>query len=570
MKKLLKLLISFLFILILIFVGTATYLANTVDPNDLKEHISTTVKEKTNRELTISGDIGWSFFPWLGVKINHIEMGNPPQFDEAVFVSIEELDVTVKLLSLLQGKVEAGTAILKGLKLHLIKNKQGLGNWEHLLQETPTEQSSQEQEAAVGKKIKGFKVSTIAISDAHLIWDDRTNNTHYELEHFNINAENARMNKQFPIEAEFMFKRPNEQKQHKFKLDTQILVDLGRKEKINLSNIKAKFDDSTLEGDFSVNNFDAPEYIFTLLIDKVDLDALQGKSPKKSSIKGQKTASKSEEVLPVSTLRSLNADGKITIKHFHASNLNFSNINIPIQAKNGMINLSPVTAELYGGSTHSNVSINAKTNTPQISLNEKISHVQVGPLLKDMTGKATVTGTANFEMKFTSTGNTHPALRSTMNGNGDFALENGVLHGINIDQLISMGEAFVNKIPLPGLAGPQETQFSKLSGTFTIVNGVIHNNDLLMMSKRVKTTGAGTANLNNEHLNYRLVADRLDKSLVPIGFNIPIDITGTFSNPKISPDYAALTKNLIKGTGEDILERIDEQIPEKIKGIFDF
>lgn len=77
--KILKFLFAFL-ILCLVVVGLIVgSLWLFIDPNKLKPVIVEEVKKKTGYHLTIDGALSWSFYPYLGVKIDHMTLSIPNQ-----------------------------------------------------------------------------------------------------------------------------------------------------------------------------------------------------------------------------------------------------------------------------------------------------------------------------------------------------------------------------------------------------------------------------------------------------------------------------------------------------------
>ena len=47
-----------------------------VDPNDYRDDIQRIVKEKTGRELTLSGDLKLSVFPWIALETGAASLGD--------------------------------------------------------------------------------------------------------------------------------------------------------------------------------------------------------------------------------------------------------------------------------------------------------------------------------------------------------------------------------------------------------------------------------------------------------------------------------------------------------------
>ena len=142
--KIIRYLVIALVVLVIVFVAGAVILVATVDPNDYKEEIVAKVKDVTGRDLKLEGDIGFSFFPKLGVKLGQAEFGNAAGFGKEPFAKVQKVGVSVDLLSLLKFKVQADTIELEGLRVNLQKNKNGKTNWDDLSgnSSSPAESSS--------------------------------------------------------------------------------------------------------------------------------------------------------------------------------------------------------------------------------------------------------------------------------------------------------------------------------------------------------------------------------------------------------------------------------------------
>ena len=89
--KWLKGLFTLVIVLLLIVVAAATFLLLGIDPNSYKPELEKLAKEN-NIELSIEGDLSWSFFPNLAVeagstKLSGKEAGIPDiQFAQADFI----------------------------------------------------------------------------------------------------------------------------------------------------------------------------------------------------------------------------------------------------------------------------------------------------------------------------------------------------------------------------------------------------------------------------------------------------------------------------------------------------
>jgi AsmA protein len=123
--------------LVTLFVGLVVLLALAlvavvllVDPNDYKDDIAKMVREETGRELTLEGDLKLSVFPSIAIEVRKASLGNLPGFGAEPFVAIGEARLVMRLWPLLRKHFDVKRVQLSELKLHLITDKSGRGNWE--------------------------------------------------------------------------------------------------------------------------------------------------------------------------------------------------------------------------------------------------------------------------------------------------------------------------------------------------------------------------------------------------------------------------------------------------------
>ncbi len=142
MSKVLKIVGIVFITLLVIFIIAGFLLTKLVDPNQYKAKISQEIFQSTGHQLTIKGDIAWSFFPWLGLKVNEVSLSNLPSFGNGNIATVKHADIKIALLPLFMGKVDINNITLNNLQLNLIKNRSGQGNWENPQQPTQTSTTS--------------------------------------------------------------------------------------------------------------------------------------------------------------------------------------------------------------------------------------------------------------------------------------------------------------------------------------------------------------------------------------------------------------------------------------------
>jgi len=279
--------------------------------------------------------------------------------------------------------------------------------------------------------------------------------------------------------------------------------------------------------------------------------------------------------LPVETLRKLDLDGSFTIGRLKVANLSATDISVKVNGKNGVIKVDPASAALYQGGYQGNVTLDVRGDTPKVSVNERLSGIQAGPLLKDLTGKDRITGAADLTARLNFRGIEPDAVRKTLNGTLNFAFRNGAVKGINVAHLIRVAQARIKGQPLPPETEANETDFSELTGSAKITNGVLRNDDLLAKSPLLRVSGKGTVNLPAESLDYVLTT-KIVGSLEGQGgagldelkgVAIPIRITGTFAEPKYAVQLDEVLKARAKQEIEKQIEKkLGDKLPEGVGG----
>jgi AsmA protein len=357
-----------------------------------------------------------------------------------------------------------------------------------------------------------------------------------------------------------------------------------------LNNLKANLDDTSLTGALAVTDFASQAVTFDLNIDEIDLDRYlpvqKEQQAQQASAKAPTPASGKSaeaELFPVETLRKLNANGTARIGLLKKTNLKVTDIVVKLKAKGGKVNVKP-TASLYQGKYDADVTIDASKKTPALNVGTNLNGVQIEPLLKDLQGEAKLAGTTNAKVNITAVGNTQSAVKKTLNGNASFSFKDGALVGVNIAKIIRDGMAKFNGKSAPTTNEPEKTDFSSLSGTAKITNGVVNNQDFNLQSPLLRVTGAGKADLVKENLDYLLKTSIVGslqgqggEDLKKLkGVTIPVRVTGPFDNPSYKPDLSAALSDTVKQKAkekveeqkEEVQQKLQDKLKGKLKGLF--
>ena len=205
MGKFLKIILGLVAIVAVLIVVLAIVLPFIIDPNDFKNQIATAVQENTGRTLSIDGDISLSVFPWLGLEIGPTRLSNAQGFGEQPMASMQKVQVRVKLLPLLHKQLEMDTIKLSGLRLDLGKDASGRSNWDDLLGESgeKTKTGAGHPGEEAGSPLAGLAIGGVEVTDARVLWDDRSTGSRYELNELSFTTGAIDPGKPFDLDLHF-------------------------------------------------------------------------------------------------------------------------------------------------------------------------------------------------------------------------------------------------------------------------------------------------------------------------------------------------------------------------------
>ena len=597
--KFIKYLLIALAVIVIVFIAGAVVLVATVDPNDHKEEIVAAVKDATGRDLTLAGDIGFSFFPRLGVKLGEAELSNAAGFGDQPFASIEHVGVSVDLLSLLRAKIQADTIDLRGLRVNLQKSKNGKTNWDDLSGDASASTSSS---AGEGSSL-GLEVAGIRITDSQIVYDDQQAGNKITLSPIELKTGSIGSGKPSSISAELGMAQTNPNmtaditldSKAKLNLETEIYqlsdlvlavvakgedlpngrVDLNvatnvdanlKKESLKLAPVTIEVAGLKLEGDMSVLSFSKPKISFALHSDEVDLDKILPASETSVDETQAATSANDDKIeLPTDTLRSLNIDGSLNVGTFKASGLTMTELSATVLGKGGVINLNPLTMNLYQGSYTGSAGLNVSGATPKYTASSDLKNLAIEGLLADLSekGKSVIRGKSELSFKVTTSGERVSTLKKRLNGNASFKAADGALQSEKLARNVEKVVAFLKgREPKP--AG-EELVFDSFAGTAVIKDGVAHNNDLKLITPLIYANGKGAIDIGASELDYVLAVGLSEE---PGKAAIPITIKGSFEDPKFGIDFKAALKEkqkeVIEEKKEELKEKIDEKIGDKV------
>jgi len=170
-----------------------------VDVQKYKPQVEKMASEAIGRPLILGGEIKLSLFPWVGVSLADVQLGNPPGFTSKNMLTVKSFEVSVKLLPLLRKDIQVKKLLLDGANLSLKKLQDGRGNWEGIGQSDhkPVAQNKKQPSTASnpGLPIKSLAVGEIAITNGIFVWDDNAAEVKKEISAINLRVQDVSLDK---------------------------------------------------------------------------------------------------------------------------------------------------------------------------------------------------------------------------------------------------------------------------------------------------------------------------------------------------------------------------------------
>lgn len=340
-------------------------------------------------------------------------------------------------------------------------------------------------------------------------------------------------------------------------------------------------DDTTITGSAGIADFDSMAMRFDLNGDNINLDRYLPPEDLSAKAKAEAKTSAEPTPIPANAIRGLNVHGKLAINQLTVSKIPMSKLVVGMDASDNKLQLNPLQATLYEGRYRGNVTLDANGKQPGVSMEHHMEGIHFAPLFAALFDSKRIAGRGSANMKLAGVGADTNELKKTLNGTLDFNAKDGAIEGFDLWYEIRRARAVLKQQAIPARTDAERTAFTSLSGTATVKNGQVSNQDLVAAMQYLKVTGQGTVDLASDALDYRLnttvmkipAEDKLAEQTQDLsGLTIPVRITGTLAEPKVRPDVAGLVKEKAKQRIEEekekVIDKAKEKLQDKLKGLF--
>jgi len=351
-------------------------------------------------------------------------------------------------------------------------------------------------------------------------------------------------------------------------IQAALKADLG-KETLS-AQVSTKFDESSVQAKLAATKLQPLNANFDIDIDRLNLDRYMRPAGEKS-VGG-------DPPVDLGALKGRTVTGKVQIGALQAQRVKLSSIKAEIRLANGKLEVAPHSANLYEGTLSGRLSADANGN--QIALKEEVKAVSINPLLRDLADKDVLEGKGDMTLDVAMSGPTVGAMKRAMNGSARLQLKDGAYKGINLAETFRKASTLGAKSGSLSADKTQRTDFSEMSASFAIKNGVAHNDDLSMKSPFVRVGGSGDIDIGNSRLDYTAKASIVATATgqqgrdSAAGLTIPVKLTGPFDAVKYDIQYGSMFSGIGSGIGKVIDagkgagSAAVDTVKDRLKGLF--
>ena len=343
---------------------------------------------------------------------------------------------------------------------------------------------------------------------------------------------------------------------------------------IALTSMRMELDRSTMTGSMSVPMTESGFLEFDLGVDAIVLDAYMAPADDADAAADQDAA---PVEIPAELIRALNVRGNFRIDKASLTGLEFSNLRLGVNSAGGKLRLNPLAADFYDGGYSGDVQIDASSDVPFVSTNERIENVNLGSMMKAMYDVGNITGTISGHFALQGAGRTADDIQQDLDGTIAIALADGALEGTDIWYQLRRARAMFRQEAPPEPTLPARTEFSSISATGNVVDGLFTNNDFRADLPFLQLTGGGTANIVSREIDYAMDVRVLDRPEFMAGATeeeladftetvVPIRITGLMSAPKITPDIEGIFRAQVEQALDEKKNELRDQLMDRLLG----
>lgn len=584
-------------------------------PGDkLAELASDQLEAQTGRKLTVSGEVGLSVWPVLGVKAHGVSLSNADWAGDQPMLTAETLSIGISAPDLVNGDVRIKSIIAQAPHLNLSTNAQGEGNW--VL--TPVSEAAARSGQPNSGAGSSLNIETLLLSNASV--------TYAAYDQPAVEMQNIDLELKWPepngtVDLLLKFRPADEPVTVKGEIGTfsafldgqvasvgatvamakdiarfdgragiggeatgrltlksadtaQILRMAGLEDvslprglgqavtaggdltftpdgRLTLRDLSVDLDGNVLQGAVDLTLGEVPYITAKLVAQNLDLTAL-ATAGGASNEPSATSSGWSTDRIDASALALLNGSIELSVASLKTGgvSLGTSKLKLTIDTARAVLSFAP--ASIFGGTLQGQLVAN---NRSGLSVGGKLSYsgIRLEQALGQLADYDRLNGEALGELQFLGIGNSQDAIMRSLSGKGWLEIGKGFFTGFDLEGLMRSGG---------GNGG--STVFDGLTASYVLQDGNLTNQDLLVSLKSVRADGTGRIGLGAQDLDY-LFTPTATAVNGGQGLSLPLKITGPWADPKIRPDLSQVLEAEINGIEEQATDQLRQKLSEELE-----
>jgi AsmA protein len=284
----------------------------------------------------------------------------------------------------------------------------------------------------------------------------------------------------------------------------------------------------------------------TVALDRLDAAAYLLDKKQPAQTKGW-----SSEPLSLTGLKLADADIAITADNLLLGKFVITRGVMHVVLQDGKLSADLTRAALFGGNATGQVTADGSGAVPAVTVKLDVKGVAMKSLLQSAIKVERIEGTGAMSVNVAGIGISQQAIMNSLGGTASVTVHNGAIRGVDLAAVARTVQNPLSSVMGAATSEHSSTDFAEAGGSFTIRNGVAHNQDFHLLNPFVRISGGGDIDLGQRTINFRiepkLVANGQGQGglLGASGLGVPFQITGPWTKPSYRPDLTKAVGNLL-------------------------
>ena len=279
-------------------------------------------------------------------------------------------------------------------------------------------------------------------------------------------------------------------------------------------------------------------------------------------------------------LRKLHLRGRFTCGRASYAGMNVSNVDGNLAMRDGTLELDPLRASLFGGTSQTRLRYDLAAAVPQLTLDQRLAGVDTAAMLAKLLDQKRVSGRGTLTAHLSGAGRDRKVLLRSLSGPFELQVTDGRFVGVDVWAEIERAIATARGATPSRRAGSAYTPFDRFEAKGRLDGTVIRNESFDVVNSSMRARGQGTVNYGTGALDLALNARLLEApggevagiSLDRIvGVDIPLTVRGSMSEPKVRPDTTRLLEaaagQQLREEGKEIEKELKKKLEDKLKDL---